>query len=359
MMKLVRRFLIIITFIVIVGILGFWVVYNTNIGCVDKKNTDVIRFDVKDGSNFYNIGSSLKKEGLIKSEFFYKLYIKLNKPNHIQTGIYELNKTMDVEDIVKTLQGKSINPNELSITFKEGYDMKDIIKVITSKTNNTEEDILNKLKDTEYLTSLINKYWFIDESILNSEIYYSLEGYLYPETYRFKDKDVSIEEIFNTMIEQLNIQLERYKSDIEQNSYTPHQLLTLSSIVELESLTGSDRAGVAGVFYNRLNANMNLGSDVTTYYAAGVEMGERDLYMDEITDNNAYNTRSNSMAGKLPIGPICNPSIESIGAVIHPSQHDYYYFVSDKNGKTYFSKNSTDHNNTISKLKQEGLWYEY
>ena len=65
------------------------------------------------------------------------------------------------------------------------------------------------------------------------------------------------------------------------------------------------------------------------------------------------------MAGLLPIGPICNPSIESIKAVLNPTDHNYYYFVADKTGKTYFSKTANEHVKKVNQLKSEGLWYEY
>ena len=104
---------------------------------------------------------------------------------------------------------------------------------------------------------------------------------------------------------------------------------------------------------------MSLGSDVTTYYAAKIEMNERDLYQAEIDAVNDYNTRSSSMAGKLPIGPICNPSIESIKAVLYPTKHDYYYFVSDVNGKTYFTKTYGEHLQIRRDLIEAGLWYMY
>ena len=104
---------------------------------------------------------------------------------------------------------------------------------------------------------------------------------------------------------------------------------------------------------------MNLGSDVTAYYGAKVRLSERDLYKNELNDNNGYNTRISTMAGKLPIGPICNPSIESIEASINPNENDYYYFVSDKNKKTYFSKTLTEHNQKIQELKRNNLWYNY
>ena len=104
---------------------------------------------------------------------------------------------------------------------------------------------------------------------------------------------------------------------------------------------------------------MSLGSDVTTYYAAKVEMSERDLYQEEIDSINPYNTRSSSLSGKLPIGPICNPSIESINAVLYPKNNDYFYFVADKNGKTYFTKTYDEHQNIREELIRNGLWYNY
>ena len=74
---------------------------------------------------------------------------------------------------------------------------------------------------------------------------------------------------------------------------------------------------------------------------------------------NDYNTRSNTMAGKLPVGPICNPGIESISAAVEPQKHDYFYFVADKHKKTYFAKTYNEHVTIINKLKKDGLWYTY
>lgn len=354
MKKLVLSLLIVF----IVVFLVVFVSYKNGISSVGNSSKE-IEFKVDKGSSFLTIAKDLKKAKLIKSELFYKIYIKLHHISNIESGVYILNNKMDVEDITKILQGKSINPNTISITFKEGYDMTDIIKEITTHTNNSEEDIINTLKDTEYLNSLIDKYWFIDENILNEELYYSLEGYLYPNTYQFSDKNVSVEDIFNTMISEMNKKLTDIKSDILNSNYKPHQILTLASIIELEGVHSNDRAGIASVFYNRLNSNMNLGSDVTTYYGARVKMSERDLYAEELNSSNPYNTRNANMAGRLPVGPICNPSIESIKASVNPGDSDYFFFVADKNKKTYFSKTYQQHTATVNKLKQEGLWYEY
>ena len=343
--------LIVLTFII------FLLLYMFNIGKVSENET-LKEFVISDGDTYYSISQRLKAENLIKSEFFYKIYIKLNKPESLKSGKYELSQNMNVKEIIEIISKGGLKEGEM-ITFKEGLNMRQIAEIISKNTNNTIDDVYNVLQDEEYLNFLIEKYWFITDEIKNQEIYYSLEGYLFPDTYEFFTDEVTVREIFNTMIEEMNKKLEPYKADFANSKYTVHEILTLASIVELEGKSVNDRSEVAGVFYNRLNANWTLGSDVTTYYGAKVNMSERDLYVSEINDVNAYNTRSNSLAGKLPIGPICNPSLSSITASLYPKETDNYYFVADKNGKTYFTRTNAEHVAIISKLKSEGLWFTY
>ena len=131
--------------------------------------------------------------------------------------------------------------------------------------------------------------------------------------------------------------------------------MTLASIIELEA-GNADRKDVAGVFYNRLDANWTLGSDVTTYYGSKIDDFSYSLTKNELNDcSNKYNTRCNKNAG-LPVGPISNPGKVSIEATINPNSHDYYYFVADCKGKTYLTKNSSEHANIINKLKNENNW---
>ncbi len=119
------------------------------------------------------------------------------------------------------------------------------------------------------------------------------------------------------------------------------------------------RKDVSSVIYNRLNQGMAIQSDVTTYYAFKVDMGERDLYQKELDKYNPYNTRGPNMEGKLPIGPISSVSKTSIEAAIEPNNTDYLFFVADKSGKVYFSKTVAEHNQIIRELKTKGLWFEY
>ncbi len=124
-------------------------------------------------------------------------------------------------------------------------------------------------------------------------------------------------------------------------------------------MNNAGRKDVSSVIYNRLDKNMAIQRDVTTYYAYKVDMGERDLYQKEINTYNPYNTRGPNMEGKLPIGPISSVGKNSIEAALKPSDTDYIFFVADKNGKLYFTETLVEHNNIVNKLRAEGLWLEY
>ena len=240
--------------------------------------------------------------------------------------------------------------------------------LLEEKTNIKADDFIAKMKDREYIKTLIEKYWFLEGvPVDNEQIYYPLEGYLFPDTYTFSSKDVEIETVVEKMLTLMGEKLEPYKSQIAQSEFKSiHSIITLASIVELESTNGnvvgmeiSSRAGVTSVFYNRLKSGMSLGSDVTTYYAIQKDMHDYELRMSDLNAKNGYNTRASGMNGKLPVGPICSPSIQSIVASINPEKTDYYFFVADKNGDTYLTKTNAEHNAIISKLKAEGMWYTY
>lgn len=322
-----------------------------------SSNNEVVIFEVKSGSTYSSIVEDLKEKNLIKSKIFYKIYIKINHPDSLQAGQYELSENMSVKELIYEL-GHNTKQKSFTITFREGINFRNVVSLITEKTNISEEEISNKIKDQSYLNSLIEKYWFLTDDIKNENIYYALEGYLFPDTYQFNE-DSKIEDIFKIMLDNTEKKLSKYKKKINQNKYSIHQIMTMASIIELEASTSNDRAGVAGVFYNRLENGWSLGSDVTTYYGLKLNLSDRDLTIAEINETNNYNTRSNKMAGMLPISPICMPGIESIEASFNPETNDYYYFVADKTGKTYFNKTESKHIQTISKLKSDGLWYEY
>ena len=358
--KFIIVIIVIFLFFIALGIGG--VFYYTNglkpVSMAKQTVKDVL-FEVSPGTSSKTIVENLAKEGLIRSKYVGFIYLKLNKDVAPKAGKYYLNKGMSFEEIIKKISDKSdVDEDSINVTFIEGKRITDYVKVINTNFGYSEEEIIATLADKEYLQELIDKYWFLTDEILNDKLYYALEGYLYPDTYAFK-KDASIKDIIEKMLEGMNKKVVGYKDIATQSKYTFHQILTIASIVELEGANSDDRLGVSGVFYNRLENGMSLGSDVTTYYGARINMADRDLYQWEIEQVNDYNTRPAQMAGKLPVGPICSPSIQSIVAAIEPEEHDYFYFVADKNGKTYFSYTYSEHQQVINRLKQDGLWYVY
>ena len=161
------------------------------------------------------------------------------------------------------------------------------------------------------------------------------------------------------MLDEMDMRLSKYKTDIDNSNYSVHELITLASIAELEGITIEDRKDIIGVFLNRIKKSMKLDSDVTTYYALKVDMGERDLTDKEFNTYNAYNTRGPNMNGKIPVGPVSNPSKDAIESAIYPNSHNYEYFVADKNRKVYFTKTINEHDKKVSELKKAGLWIEW
>lgn len=324
---------------------------------VDKKNKNDITVIIPSGASTKQISEILKEKNLIKSSNFFMAYLKINKKNTLKASTYTLKQSMTLDEIIDTLEkGNNYNPDEIKITFKEGINVRKIAKIIDENTNNTYDDVLKKIQDTNYIQTLIEKYWFLNNKILDKNIYYPLEGFLFPDTYIFKNKDVSVEEIFSIMLDKMDEVLTPYKKDITKNNKDIFDIITMASLVEQEGVKIDQRKNIASVFNNRIEKNMNLGSDVTTYYAIKVDMNERDLYASEINTYNPYNTRGPRMEGKLPIGPICIVSKSSIEAALYPNKTDYLYFVADKHKNVFFTKTYNEHTKKVKEIKDKGDW---
>ncbi len=356
--KLKKKFKIILVLVAIllIGIatlLGTYCYFKSPVSN-DKKEVSIV---IENGSTISDIAALLKKEGLIKNENFFKLYVKLKKVSNVYAAKYYFSPSMNLDEIINTLNEGGYNENEISITFKEGINMRGIAKLIKENTSNSEDDVYKKLKDEKYLNSAIEKYWFLTDDIKNSKIYYSLEGYLFPDTYRFNSKDVSVEEIFNKMLDQMEKELNKYKKQIENSKYSIHELMTLASITQSEGYNEDDFKNIASVFYNRLKTGMALGSCVTSYYGVKKDMTD-ELLQKDIDASNPYNTRGNNPVS-FPVGPISMPGAKALDATLDPIETSYYFFVSDKNNKLYFTKTLNEHERMITKLQNEGLWLEW
>ena len=351
-MKKTRILALILGFLGLLLIISF-IYYQYNISPIDSSSNANIEVVIPEGMSTSNIAKTLYDKGLIRNEFFFKAYLKLNNIGSLKASAYLLDKSMNLEEIVSILEKGGTNEDVVRLTFKEGQTVKDYSKVIEENTNITSEEFLNTIRDSNLLNNLINDYWFLTDSILDENIYYPLEGYLFPDTYEFIKTNLTSEEIIRTLLDEEEAKLAPYKSKLENSDI--HSIITLASIAELEGVKDEDRRLIISVFNNRLEQGMNLGSDVTTYYAFQEEM-DSDLTSEMFNTYNPYNTRSSAMAGRLPVGPICNPSLSSIDATINPSTSDYLYFVADKNRNVYFTKSAREHEEKVQELKENGDW---
>lgn len=349
--KLLKNIIFLIILVLLIVFLVLFNMYNDNLKPVKAKAKDVT-FIIEEGDTISSIALELKKQNLIKSELAYKIYVKFHNFKNLDVGIYSLNPNMGVKKIIKTLEKGTIYGTEnITFTVPEGFNIEKIAEYSETVTNNTKEDIIATWKDPKFIDEAISKYWFLTEEIKNSEIRYPLEGYLFPETYYFDNKDITPEDIAYTMLDQMEEILNKYKSEIEANSYSLHQMLALASIIEKEGTIDKDRDKIASVFYNRLNSGMSLGSDVTTYYAVNKDFTE-ELTQQELDDCNGYNTRA-SCGITIPVGPICSPGLSSIISVIEPAQTNYYYFIGNicdgKSTDTYFAETYSEHQSNIAR----------
>lgn len=356
----INKIILVICAFVIVVLVSFIVASDYYLSPVDKKSDEIIKFEIKNNTGKNKIADDLENAGLIKNATVFKIYIKLNKNKELYAGTYNLSKSMSVNEIIDTLhKNKSLETETVQVTFIEGKRLADYAKVIENNFDYKASDVIAVADSDEFVNKMISTYDFITDEVKQDGIYHPLEGYLFADTYDFK-KNSTIEEILNKMIYTMGKKLEVYKDDINVSKFSVHELLTLASIVELEGANSDDRAGVAGVFYNRIEAGWTLGSDATTYYAVNKDFS-KDLTNNNLKSCNKYNTRSENTCSftGLPIGPIDSPSLNSINAVMEPEEHDYYYFVADKNKKTYFASTYKEHTQIVAKLRKDGLWYEY
>lgn len=338
-----KKILFITLGITITLIAAVLITYFVSLTPVSSKYEEV-KFTIKNGESKQEIVKNLKQANLIKSKYGALIYIVLSGRNNLQAGSYVLNRNMSTREIISSLHtGDVVNQKKptVSITFKEGLTLKEYLALIADKTNLNYDDIIKEINDEEFLKDLVDNYWFLTEDILDKDIYYALEGYLFPETYSFYE-ETNLKEVIKRLLNETDKKLSPLKDDITSTGLSVHDVLTMASIIEKEANSKEDREMVSQVIYKRLEKNMSLGMDVTAYYGVQKALKE-EISSSDLNNSNPYNTRITTFKG-LPIGPICNPGIISIKAAINPADTNYLYFVADKTGKVHFTDNEKEFN---------------
>lgn len=311
-------------------------------------NSDVSKttLTVTDQTTIDDIAENLFSADCITNKDYFILEAKLS---HNTTGFipgeYSISSNMSSNKILSLLTTNITGENEtVKFTIPEGYTISQIGDVLETKEIVTKDAFIDAVINRDYSS----EYSFLQEIPANRHYKYTLEGYLFPDTY-IVHKGISPEEIIIMMLNRFEEIFNRYKGYANSSNYSIHELLTIASIVEQEAKLDEERPMIAGVVYNRLNANMNLQMCSTIQYA--LTKRKSSLTLDDLQVESDYNTYLNS---GLPIGPICNPGEACIKAALMPSEHDYYYFVVEDSevGSHYFSSSNEEHIAAKSRYRQ-------
>jgi UPF0755 protein len=250
--------------------------------------------------------------------------------NKFSFGSFEINTDMDYHALVKALSSSSSTMQTTTVTIPEGYTIDQIFQLLVDNgVCETVEELQEVAANHDYAFDFLQDVGLGD--------YRRLEGYLFPDTYNFylgQDPLYVINKMLVNFDNQITDEMRQTATDM---GYSLHDIVIVASLIEKES-NGTDQRNIASVIYNRLNSDVTQGLlqfDSTIQYILELTGQER---KDKLTEADlAYNSPFNTYLNPgLPLAPICNPGLASFQAALNPADTDYYYFLQDDYGNSYF-----------------------
>jgi UPF0755 protein len=291
---------------------------------------------VPERATFRQVATQLKRHKLIANRLTFTLLAKLNSADRrIIPGEYAFHAGMRPEEILTKLLNGSVVLHQ--VTIPEGLMAVQIADVLEEKGLGKAQEFVKLVHDSEFIRSLE-----VDAA--------SLEGYLFPDTYRFP-RNLPTKEIIATMVNGLwRTFTPEMRGRAKDLNMTVHQVLTLASVIEKESSVEQEQGLVSGVFHNRLKRRIRLQSDPTVIY--GLRAFDGNLKKRHLAEYSPYNTYR--IVG-LPPGPIASPGAGAIRAALYPVPSTYLYFVSRNNGTHEFSSTLAEHNRAVHKYQRRSV----
>lgn len=312
------------------------------VGCSSEKenssasnhNTSVY-FQVRPGMTGDNIIKLLTEKNIIKSPLKFRMLAKLKgAEGKFQTGTYEFTTDMDSYAVIDMLtSGKT---STIRFTIPEGYTINEIADRL---------DKMGIVKASEFKKAAAD-YAPYPYMLFVPGQKYRAEGFLFPDTYE-APSDASAKQILQLMTENFNNRLTLELRDLAAaKGLSIYELVTFASLVEKEAGADDERPVIAQVFHKRLEIFQPLESDASVQYL--LDAPKEDMMISDTKIESPYNTYRNY---GLPLGPIANPGLNSLEAVLKPANTDYLYFVADRQGKSHFSRTYEDHLVEVNKYR--------
>jgi UPF0755 protein len=300
-------------------------------------DSTAVRFSINPGETAATIAQRLQREDLIRdAQLFLYLARYRGVDAHLEAGEYELRANMTMDEIVDTLQHGRLR--EVMVTIPEGKRAEEVAELLEGQG----------LVDSGAFLALVESggsaYDFLYDRPDGAAT--SLEGFLFPETYRVP-ADYDAAQILDVMLSTFG---ERFSPEMREmaaeKGLTIHEAVTLASIVEREAVIPEERPTIASVYLNRLEQGMYLQSDPTVQYALGYQEDTDQWWKipmsleEDVQVDSPYNTY---LYPGLPPGPVCNPGLASLQAVLEPAETTYLFFFSRFDGSHAFAETYEEH----------------
>ena len=295
--------------------------------------------DVPPGTSTAAMAAALERAGVIRSRYAFEAVRKL-EGGSLKAGTYRFDHPAPVTEVYARIRRGDVFTRTLVIP--EGLNLFDVAAAVEAAKLGTAAEFLAAARAH---TELIRQW---------SPGAESLEGYLFPDTYRFSPHATPVT-MLTAMVKRFGQQAGTLglvpRSVNSRDGLTAAQIVTMASLVEREVHVDAERPVVAGVFLNRLRAGMPLQTDPAVVYASllrGTWTGV--IHQSELHSDSAYNTYTHR---GLPPGPICNPGIAALRAALHPTASEFVYFVANANGTTAFAKTLQEHEANVARMRAE------
>jgi len=289
---------------------------------------------VEPGDPFYRVVRKLKDAGAIRASWiFSRVGIVAGLEHRVAPGRYDFDRYVSNFDVLYKLWRADIV--FVNVTIPEGYTLKQIEALLSRQCGTAESAFDSLVRDSQYLAGLGITAGFA-------------EGYLFPETYRFR-WGISAAEAVETMVGELFSGLDSsLTARCRAIGLSLHQILTMASIVEREGVVHDEYPTIASVYFNRYRIGMRLQADPTVIYG----MGGLDRAL--MTSDYQYPSKYNTYLHKgLPPTPICSPGMQAIRATLYPDSTDYLYFVADGTGRHIFNASYQQHLLDVRRIRYQ------
>lgn len=305
------------------------------------KDEKMITLTVREGENVDEIAKELQESGIIRYAFLFKLYMRVTENDEdIVAGEYEITSAMDYRAIAKAVGTKATVRESIDVVIPEGFTQDEIFRLLESKGVCPASELYEAAAEYDFKYS-----WIMNREKGEKR----LEGFLFPDTYTFYVGD-NAPRVLGKFLANFNKKYDvDFKTRVAELETDLYDILTIASMIEAEAKIDEDRPLISSVIYNRLASSdfPYLQIDATVLYTIGEHktvITEEDLRFES-----PYNTYTHK---GLPVGPICNPGLESIAAALYPEESGYYYYVAKPDGSHIFSKTASEHQKAIEEAKK-------